>query len=101
MKIKRELGMGLRKKALRKKKKSVSTPSAATRNLPISKRGGFLRLLPTLSALAMLTSEATGVARTVNDLRNKQKTGQGFYLANYEKTEAGIKRNKRRKHRTK
>ena len=92
MKIKRKLEMGLRKKALRKKKKSVSTPSAATRSLPIAKRGRFLPLLPTLLALATLASAATGVARTVNNLRNKQKTGQGFYLANYKKNRSRYKK---------
>ena len=104
MKLKRKMGMGLRKKAscLRKRRKTTNISLAATRQLPIAKRGGFLPLLPTLTALGSLASAASGVVRTVNSLRNKQKTGQGFYLANYKKTTgAGIKKNRKSKHRSK
>ena len=80
----------------------MSAHSAAIRNLSeIAKRGGFLPLLPTLTALRSLAPVASGVIRTVNSLRNIQKTGQGFYLANYKKTGVGMKWNENRKHRIK
>ena len=106
MKVKRKLGMGLRSKkknrCSKRKKNLSSSITVAPREIPTVKKGGFLPLLPTLSALGSLTAAAGSIIRTVNSLKSKQqqnKIGQGFYLKNYKKG-SGL-RKKRKSHRKK
>ena len=92
MKAKRKLGFGLRsRRKNRRSKKNKNLSSSiivAPREIPTVKKGGFLPLLPTLSALGSLTAAASSIIRTVNSFKSKQqqnKSGQGFYLKNYKK----------------
>lgn len=81
MKIKRKLGMGLKKPRhskkqggvlkLRKKRRSTKNK---TRIIPVPKKGGFLPLLlPLLGALGALGGGAAGIAKAVNDSKTNRK----------------------------
>lgn len=105
MKIKRKLGMGLKKKirkrggALMKHPKKKKTPRKE-RLIPSPKKGGFLPLLlPLLGALGAVGGGAASIAKAVNDAKAKNKQleeqkrhdlameevsrGKGLYLRPY------------------
>ena len=54
------------------------------RLLPVTKRGGFLPILPMLGAFGFLIGEAASVARAVTDRKaTRQTEDRGLYLAPY------------------
>ena len=65
------------------------------RLLPVTKRGGFLPILPMLGALGSLIGGAASVARAVSDRR--QTEGRGLYLAPYKRGSGGNVRKRKAK----
>ncbi|KYQ55977.1 hypothetical protein ALC60_05091 [Trachymyrmex zeteki] len=89
MKAKTKLGMGMKRRKTKRK-----------RILPVTKRGGFLPILPMLGALGSLIGGAASVARAVSDRKaaRRQVEGRELYLAPYKRSGGGVKkRMKRRK----
>ena len=77
MKAKTKLGMGMKRRKKTKRK----------RLLPVTKRVGFLPILPMLGALGSLIGGAASVARAVSDRKaaRRQTEGRGLYLAPYKR----------------
>jgi len=84
---KNELGMSMKRRKKTKRK----------RILPVTKHGGFLPILPMLSALGSLIDGPASVARAVSDLKaaRRQTEGRRLYLALY-KCGGSIKKRKKR-----
>lgn len=104
MKVKRKLGMGLKKKRRLPKKKGGALKK---RILRVPKRGGFLPfLLPLLGALGAVGGGAASIAKAVNDAKTnreriaeekrhnlamEQAKGKGLYLRPFKGS--GMKKN--------
>ncbi|KYQ46392.1 hypothetical protein ALC60_14610, partial [Trachymyrmex zeteki] len=89
MKAKTKLGMGMKRRRKTKRK----------RILPVTKRGGFLPILPTSGALESLICGAASIARAVSDCKaaRRQVEGRGLYLAPYKRSGGGgVKKSYRR-----
>lgn len=89
MKAKTKLGMGMKRRRKTKRK----------RILPVTKRGGFLPILPMLGALGSLIGGAASVARAVSDRKaaRRQVEGRGLYLAPYKRSGGGgVKKRRKR-----
>lgn len=72
MKLKRKLGMGLKKRPTKRRRstKPRSVVKKAKRIIPSPKFGGFLPLLlPILGAIGALGGGAAGIAKAVNDAK--------------------------------
>ena len=92
MKAKTKLGMGLKTKKTRTRKRSTKK-----RILPTAKRGGVLPILPLLGVLGSLAGGAAGVTTAVNASKaarrqleemqrhNRAMEGRGLYLAPYKR----------------
>lgn len=102
MNVKSKLGSGMKKQLKEKKKRSVKGKGINTRKKKTTKKGGMLpiaipALLAGISAIGSVVGSATGVAKTVSDIKTAQKQlaeqerhnramearGKGLYLKPY------------------
>ncbi|KYQ54680.1 hypothetical protein ALC60_06445 [Trachymyrmex zeteki] len=90
MKAKTKLGMGMKRRRKTKRKKILP--------VEVTKRGGFLPILPMLDALGSLIGGAASVARAVSDRKaaRRQVEGRGLYLTPYKRSGGGVKKRMKR-----